>query len=529
MKNILIAFITLFSCHLFTSAQDGLNNPITKAVMNVYDNLLKEDPTDYETYFRRANEYYKHNVYTRALNDVNNALKYIPASDSDTRFQALLLRANIYINLGMKNEALIDLTEVLNIDNNSYIALYLKSNIEYEMGKYAEAKSGYQRMQRLNNRSQEALIGLARVAVKENNIGLANEYIDNAVALTPSESDIYIRRASVRMMMNNEVGAVDDLILALSTDNENTKALQELVKIGNTNYSAVMTGLSNAIRQAPKVGMFYYIRAVIAQSHFKYNAAIADFDKIISEKLYNYHGLYCSLAECYFALGKYDEALSNIDMAMASTVGNAQYYRVKAKILRAQGNTDKAMEYIEESIAIAPNNSETLGEKGLILTDKGNFEDATAHFGYAQIQDAESPINYFRRAWVLDCKMNQKANAKVFYNYVLTLDFDDSNVKSLKGFALLFTDKTEEADKWMENILSKTIKSDGLEHYYGACFYAQSGNIDKAFECMKTALDNGYANYHNWTKNNDARINIAPLRNYPRFEELLKQYSHLFQ
>ncbi len=528
MKKLLASIVILLGGYSLMYAQDGLNQPMTKAVMKVYDNLLKEDPTDYETYFRRANEYYKHNVYTRALNDINNALKYMPATDSDNRFQALLLRANIYINLDMKDEALIDLTEILNIDSNSYIALYMKANIEYEMGKYTEAKSGYQRMQRLNNRSQEALIGLARVAVKENNIGLANEYIDNAVALTPSQSDIYVRRASVRMMMNNAVGAVDDLILALSTDKDNTKALQELVKIGNTNYSAVMTGLSNAIRQAPKVGMFYYIRAVIAQAHFSYIAAIADFEKIISENLYNYHGLYCSLAECYYALGKYEEALSNIDMAMAATVGNAQYYMVKAKILRVKDN-DKAMKYIDESLAINPDSPEALGEKGLILTDKGNYKEATANFGYAQLQDAESPINYFRRAWVLGEKMNQQSNANGFYNYVLTLEFDENDVKSLKGFALLFTGKTEEANKWMESILNRTIGDNGLSHYYGACFYAQSGDSDKAFACMKTALDNGYANYHQWHNDTDALINVAPLRKDARFSTLLSQYNHLFE
>lgn len=529
MKNFLASIILILGCFTIIQAQDGLNQPMTKAVMKVYDNLLKEDPTDYETYFRRANEYYKHNVYTRALNDINNALKYMPTTDSDTRQQALLLRANIYINLEKKNEALIDLTEILNIDPYSYIALYMKANIEYEMGKYTEAKAGYQRMQRINNRSQEALIGLARVAVKENNIGLANEYIDNAVAITPSQSDIYVRRASVRMMMNNEVGAVDDLILAISTDKDNTKALHELVKIGNTNYSAVMTGLSNAIRQAPKVGMFYYIRAVIAQTHFKYIAAITDFEKIISDNLYNYHGLYCSLAECHYALGQYEEALINIDMAIASTIGNSKYYMVKAKILRAQGNIDKAMEYINESLALNPDNSEALGEKGLILTDSGNYEEATANFGYAQLQDAETPINYFRRAWVLAHKMNQATNATGFYNYVLTLDYDDNNVKSLKGFALLSIDKNEEAHKWMENILTKVIVSDGLEHYLGACFYAQSGDVEKALNCMKQALENGYANYHQWTKDTDANINVAPLREDPRFEALLTQYNHIFK
>ena len=56
-----------------------IDNPVTRAVIEVYDKVLKANPTDYMTWFRRANEYYRHNEYVRALDDVNNALAYAPA------------------------------------------------------------------------------------------------------------------------------------------------------------------------------------------------------------------------------------------------------------------------------------------------------------------------------------------------------------------------------------------------------------------------------------------------------------------
>ena len=41
----------LFFCYFsFASAQKGLDAPMTKAVMNVYKQLLADDPSDYETY-----------------------------------------------------------------------------------------------------------------------------------------------------------------------------------------------------------------------------------------------------------------------------------------------------------------------------------------------------------------------------------------------------------------------------------------------------------------------------------------------
>lgn len=70
---------------------------------------------------------------------------------------------------------------------------------------------------------------------------------------------------------------------------------------------------------------------------------------------------------------------------------------------------------------------------------------------------------------------------------------------------------------------------DGEVNYYATCYYAQSGDFDKAFKCMATSLEKGYANYHNWTNNDDARVNVAPLRSDPRFNDLLNKYSILFK
>ena len=132
------------------------------------------------------------------------------------------------------------------------------------------------------------------------------------------------------------------------------------------------------------------------------------------------------------------------------------------------------------------------------------------------------------RGWVLADYRNQAANAKRCYERVLDMDIPADNVNSFRGFALLALDRKAEGDKWMEQVLADSNDYDGEVNYYGACYYAQSGDIDKAFACMQSALEKGYANYHNWTKADDARVNVAPLRNDPRFTALLDKYSSIF-
>lgn len=515
-------------CGLYSHAQSGFNNPMTQAIMNVYQQHLVEDPTDYDTYYRRANEYYKYNQYSKALSDINNALKYTPSENVDMRVQSLILRANIYILTGKKDFALVDLTEAIALSPTDYSAIYQRANLEYDAGKYQEAKADFQRMQRLNNRSVEALIGLARVAVKENNIGLANEYIDQAVALAPTQSEVYVRRASVRQLMGNDNGAVEDLIIAISTDNNNTKALQQLVTMSDTKYTAVITGLSDAIRQAPNVGMFYYIRAVIAEKHFNYLAALTDYKHIVDYNLYNYTGLYNSIAKCYYALGYYEEALSSIDYAIASTTDNGNFYVTKACIERARGHIQNAYDNIVKATSMLLNQSDAMIEKALILVDLGMYDEATALVGEAMLNDAENNYYTILRAWILSEKMKQQGNATNFYNRVIDNCIDTNNVKSFVGFAYLALEEKEKAIQWMENVLATNTDYNGSLNYYATCFYAQTGDFDKALSCMDKALNRGYANYFDWTKNNDTNINISPLRNDPRFNELLTKYMIIF-
>ena len=81
--SLLLLFVLFISTVAVSAQQRGLDNPVTKAVLTVYDNMLRENPDDYMTWFRRANEYYRHNEYMKALKDINEALQRVPVGDSD--------------------------------------------------------------------------------------------------------------------------------------------------------------------------------------------------------------------------------------------------------------------------------------------------------------------------------------------------------------------------------------------------------------------------------------------------------------
>ena len=109
------------------------------------------------------------------------------------------------------------------------------------------------------------------------------------------------------------------------------------------------------------------------------------------------------------------------------------------------------------------------------------------------------------------------------------MNFKSDDVTSLRGFALLYLGREIEGDDWMETILESVDDYDGMVNYYGACYWGARGDLNRAFACMETSLEKGYANYHNWTRADDARVNVAPLRDDPRFRQLLDKYAHIFK
>lgn len=543
LATALLATVTLM-------AAPPVDNPMTRAVLRVYEDQLKADPTDWDTWLRAANEYYTHSEYSRALNDVDNALKYIPAENKDDRFRALMLRASIYQQTGQKEQELQDLNSAVAIAPTSYVAVYQRANCLYELEKYTEAKTDYKRLQAMNSRSVEALIGQARIAVKEKNLGLANELLDQAVAMDPNNADYYVRRASVRRSMGNHRGAVEDLLLALSTDASNMRATQDLVSYSSDNYEDVMAGLTTAIEQAPNVAMFVYLRATIAQTHFHYTAALADYKRILDRQLSTYNGIYASMAQCQLALCRYQEALDNVQRAISLDKEDADRYVLKSQILRAMAQYDQAVTAAARATVLAPGQSAPLIELGLCYAAQQKYQQAVELFGEVSMSNPDQPYAYMLRAWLLAAHLHQPTAASGFYQHVTTLDnYAIDNVNSLRGFAQLFNGQTAEARLWMENILNTVPDTDGFLNFMGACFYARaavgaadtstaaegdavaaadSPDTAKALECMERSLALGYANRFDWTANTDGRITVSPLRSLPAFSALLARFNHIF-
>ena len=73
-----------------------------------------------------------------------------------------------------------------------------------------------------------------------------------------------------------------------------------------------------------------------------------------------------------------------------------------------------------------------------------------------------------------------------------------------------------------------SLDSNGYLNYLAACYFAQTGDNDRALQAAEKSLKAGYANLYNWTEYSDGRVNNAPLRDDLRFLNLLHRNKSLF-
>lgn len=515
-----------------TFAQSQQQRQVFEAVLNVYDDELKADPANYNVWFRRATLFYGNNQYSRALSDIDNAIKNTPATEADMLAQEYALRGSIYSMLEKPESALADIKAAIALDPTSYALIYQKANLELELGNLAQAKEDFRKLGRMQNRSVESLIGLSQVAVGEKNFGQAKEYIDQAVEFVPGDADIYLRRAEILRTLGDDPAAADDLIVALSLERSGSKAMSALFDLAKVNYNAVVAGLSKAINEAPDNGLFYYIRASVERTHYHYVAALNDYRTILDKDLYNYPGINAAMAECYYHLCDFESALNEINYAIgASATPNPDYTLTLSRILLAMNDDAKALGTIVSDAASADINTAVpaLIQKADCQIALKQYAEASATYGELILDQPNSPSHLINRAWAISHGKN-KGDAKTFLNNALSLQFEPTDINSLKGFALNMLDRNDEAKAWIDNIIKSNPNDvDGRIHYLAACLYSHIGETDKALDCATAALDKGYANLFDWNLYSVGTINVAPLRNNPEFKKLLESYDYIFK
>ena len=186
----------------------------------------------------------------------------------------------------------------------------------------------------------------------------------------------------------------------------------------------------------------------------------------------------------HLASKRYEEAATEFEMAIAldPTLGRAHYNYARAKF--HQGDFEKALELFGKAIEVDPDDFESPLLATPIYQRLGRPEEADSA----------------AREGVLRAERH-------------LADYPDSQRAYYLGAGgLMHLGQRDRAFDWAEKSLA-IDPSDPAIRYNMGCFYAQAGEIDKAFECLEDSITS-----RTWFEND---LDLEPLREDPRYQELL--------
>ena len=514
---------------LMTWGQDTnyMNDPMARAIMDTYASMLRENPQDYATYLNRAKEYYRYGDYTRAVDDLNEAIKYYPREDISNLSQAYTIRGLIYQMQGDDMKAIADFNEALQLDPTSRFSLIGRADLLREMGDYAHAKEDYQLLLRRDSRSQEAYLGLGVIAFKENNMGMCHEYMEKAEKANSTNVDFYLTRATIYEEMGEWRKAADDYVTAM-TLGDNHRSVAGINALSAIAYKPVVDALTVAVETADERGFYYFIRGTIHMNNRHYSASIQDWNTIVENNLLHFHSVYYNRGFCYMRLGQFDYALEDISAAIMMKGDQMSYYLTRSKLHRVMGDYEQA----EADILIASTFDMTyegvLTQRAMLATERGEYEAALNYYNEAVLCSADDASLYLLRG---DIHALMKDDESAVRNYEMMINIPEEVpvYTSYRGFAMARLGRMTDAEQWMESVIASIKGVPSPDDYYNAaCLYTHTGNKTKAYYYLEEALKAGYGDYFNLYFEYDMPVSLAPLRGEADFRELVRSYSDGF-
>lgn len=212
------------------------------------------------------------------------------------------------------------------------------------------------------------------------------EYLNEAVSLDPTNSDIYYFRGAGWHQKGIDSGNWDEIKHAISEYTE-------------------------AIKLAPNVYGYYVDRGNAFAEIWKTYPAIDDYSKAIE---INPKGIlaYNNRANSYMAMGKFDLALQDLNKAIELNSSYADAYHHRGIVWFEKANFNRALSDFTKALELNPNSAKTYYHRGKLWYDLDKLDQAIFNFNKAlEISPNYSWVYFYRGlAWagknneLLSCK-----------------------------------------------------------------------------------------------------------------------------
>lgn len=508
IKSLLVG-LAIFASFFVSHSQEI--HPMTKAMLDGYDQILKETPDDYFILYQRSQQYYKLSMYDNALRDIKKAISLTDAKEKEMLSQEYSLQASIYMETNEYPKALEAIDEAIKFSSQPYSLLNTKGNICIYLAKYNEARLAFRQMQALNSRSQEAFLGLAKIALLEGDKNSAISLMKEGERCNPSSYITYCRLGDLYIDMGDHANAMTAYITAFSLSSDKDRPITSMINLSKIDYQSTINGLKYAIDKTTNKTPLYFLSASISFINGHYKDAYQTYTYIINTTEAHDAEIYARLAETCLYLNKQDEATKYINIAI-SGIESVDNYLIRAKIEYAKSNYNNALIASEKALELSQRKSTiALTYCALAKLELEQTDEAIMLLNEAIINDAGDMLPLMIRGYIYDQIKGNLRNSVNDYQRAASLEATTFPQIMYKGLAQTLAGKRLDGDETISQAL-KNMSLNAEAYFYCAIYYAQTGDKDKANSMLTKAIELGYENLYLLYEDETINLNIKPIR-----------------
>jgi tetratricopeptide (TPR) repeat protein len=202
----------LIKKHLFKSSSKKFNESLNnrESMIEYYSKKIEKNPNDYVALTERGIQYNFNDQFEESINDLTKAL-----SINTVYLDALYYRSNSFLYLKRTNDAIDDLSKIIEIKDSDISEVYrIRGNAYLELEKYDLALNDYNKSIEIEPYSSSYLFNRAFLYQVTNKLQEAIADYDTVIELDPDNYTALTNRGEAHFELGNKEQAKEDFLKA---------------------------------------------------------------------------------------------------------------------------------------------------------------------------------------------------------------------------------------------------------------------------------------------------------------------------
>jgi putative PEP-CTERM system TPR-repeat lipoprotein len=466
---------------LVSEAKEYLRKGDNKAAVIQLKNALQKNPDDAEARYLLGNIY----------NDIGDPL----SAEKELR-KALSLGVNrdkVTLNLGKallmqgQYQKVLDETSQVAATKSDAELSTLRGNAYLALGKLADAKASFDRALKDKADFPDALIGLAKHELAQNDIATATGFSEQAVTANPTNPNTWLFKGDLLRVQGKVEHALAayDQVLKLKPGDARAHIVKATLEIQAKHFDSAKMDIDAARKSTPNAPIVFYTQALFDYAQGKHAAAWESIQQVL--RIAPDHMPSVLLAGVVqLSLGSSQQAEQHLKKYLEKNPGDLYASKILASVLLKNEQTDRAITLVNTALKDAPEDPQLLALAGESYMKAKEFGKATKYFEKAStLVPAAAPL----RTALAQSSLAQGQDTRAIAELERAISLDAKSTQA--GILLIMTHvRRKEYDKALAatNALEKEHPDNPLIQTLKGGIFVDKKNIPAARVSFEKAL-----------------------------------------